>query len=46
MREYIIDLQSFSVVAKNEDEAYKLAQEMIKEGDIRVDQILDEGEAE
>ena len=44
--EFIIDLQSFSVIAKDEDEAYKIAQEQIKEGDIRVDQILDEGECD
>jgi len=46
MREYIIDLQSFVVEARDEGHAYKLAQKRIKERDIYVDQILDEGEIE
>lgn len=42
--DYIIDLCSFVVTAKSEEEAYKKAQKSIREGDVRVDQILDEGE--
>lgn len=44
--EFIIDLCSFVVEAKSEDEAYEKAQKIIGNADVRVDQILDEGELE
>jgi hypothetical protein len=44
MREYVIDLESFVVVAQNEDEAYEKAIHVINEKDIGIVQIIDVGE--
>jgi hypothetical protein len=39
--EYIIDLGSFSVEADNEEQARKKAREMIKNGWVEIDQIIE-----
>ena len=47
MKQYCVDLGSFFVVAKDEEEAEKKANKMIKEGGwVEIDQIIDEGEYE
>lgn len=44
LKQYTVDLGSFCITAKDEDEAYKIAQEMIAEGGwVEIDQIIDDG---
>ena len=43
---YCVDLGSFFVEAKDEEDACNQAVERIKEGDVEIDQIIDEGEVE
>lgn len=42
MKSYTIDLCTFNVEAENEEAATKIATEMIEEGDIEIDQILED----
>ena len=40
LKEYIVDLESFSIEAESEDDALKQALEIIRAGDVGIDQLF------